>query len=563
MGNFVSYQYLQNHISATRSQDAALLMDRVEKYQTALSYNPQSEILPSHKDRNPKPFRPSSSRTTAGLAGIPFNVHAVTMAVEQGPNPSSTVGGCFANTTCGAPADHARGFGPLFQGGPSGGLRRLESRRAEWIQKLNEAQSALIQAVASYFVAARHKNQTVFHISSRNHGIANLRWRVFELNQQLHQITWACAVRRVNVFSQALGIALTSYLTSISQHPKAAELWHKHGYLVAYEGLLSAAGKELGMIEDASVGIAMLRNVTVVVVSDEKSAPADKVDVVNSPHLRWIHIATNQGVGSSTQYSIQIGIDAEYHATRLPSALQNGATVRFYPVLYQVGVDIRQVAAHTSMNVKAQLSTGTSSNLKNEIDTPPTSGNLLDEEDDDEGGVTDTDVLVQLNYEAMRKMNVYAHSVSPIQPAPPNNQQLPVHPMLTSLHEHILGSSGKMNHSILDEAATVSQQLGGGGVVFCKSGKDRTAMHVTYKQSQYIHRFADTGATQQQVYEDATTIRVYGTRLPICEKNVGQAKYAFNTLQVRFMPDMLKPPTHTLAGFLKGGAVFKGGGIES
>ena len=90
-------------------------------------------------------------------------------------------------------------------------------------------------------------------------------------------------------------------------------------------------------------------------------------------------------------------------------------------------------------------------------------------------------------------------------------------------------------------------------------------MHITYKQAQFIHRYLgdDKMLPQQQVFEDATRLRVYGTRLPICEKNVGQAKYAFNTLQVRFMPDMLKPPTQTLAGFLKGGAVFKGGGIES
>ena len=35
-------------------------------------------------------------------------------------------------------------------------------------------------------------------------------------------------------------------------------------------------------------------------------------------------------------------------------------------------------------------------------------------------------------------------------------------------------------------------------------------------------------------------MRIHGTRLPICEKNVGQAKFAFNALQVKSMPDMLK-----------------------
>ena len=29
------------------------------------------------------------------------------------------------------------------------------------------------------------------------------------------------------------------------------------------------------------------------------------------------------------------------------------------------------------------------------------------------------------------------------------------------------------------------------------------------------------------------------------------------------MPEALKPPMNTLAGFLKGGEIFRGGGIES
>jgi hypothetical protein len=178
--------------------------------------------------------------------------------------------------------------------------------------------------------------------------------------------------------------------------------------------------------------------------------------------------------------------------------------------------------------------------------------------------------LVALNYEAMRKMNAYAHAVSPqgvpldkVQAAmthaftpqrgPQNTQQqeqqqLPVHPALSLLHSHIQSSAGKMNHAILDEAATIAQQLGGGGIVFCKSGKDRTAMHLTYKQAQFAARYRDQH-DPAAILQDATLMRVYGTRLPVCEKNVGQSKYAFNSLQVKFMPDALKPPLNTLAGF--------------
>jgi hypothetical protein len=72
------------------------------------------------------------------------------------------------------------------------------------------------------------------------------------------------------------------------------------------------------------------------------------------------------------------------------------------------------------------------------------------------------------------------------------------------------------------------------------------------------------GIDEQAVINDATLMRIHGTRLPICEKNVGQSKFAFNALQSKFMPEVLKPPPSTLAGFLKGGRVFsREGGIES
>lgn len=188
----------------------------------------------------------------------------------------------------------------------------------------------------------------------------------------------------------------------------------------------------------------------------------------------------------------------------------------------------------------------TGNKQQNQTQQEQATGGLMEDEDDDVG-VVDTDVLVALNYEALRKMNCYAHAISPqdilldkVQAAMAfvyaptnttgsasqdgNKDPLPVHPSLSNLHSHILSSAGRMNHNILDEAATIAQQLGGGGVVFCKSGKDRTAMHVTYKQSQFAARYRDNN-NMQAILRDATLIRLHGTRLPICEKNVGQAKY--------------------------------------
>jgi hypothetical protein len=128
-------------------------------------------------------------------------------------------------------------------------------------------------------------------------------------------------------------------------------------------------------------------------------------------------------------------------------------------------------------------------------------------------------------------MNAYAHAINPQQIlldkvqqamnlafapqygtiAPEGDQILPVHPSLSLLHSHILSSAGKMNHSILDEAATLAQQLGGGGLVFCKSGKDRTAMHVTYKQAQFAARYRDLHNSEATL-RDATLMRIHGVR---------------------------------------------------
>ena len=584
MGFFCTINYMDQHLAIRKSGFEAF-QERARAYRQALI---QPEASDPFSLKSPKAFRPSSSRPEALLSGIPFNVHVASInlnIVDTRSHVASSQeppGAVFHNITCGAPSDHARGFGNVLDKisnvNVSGGLRRLESRRYECAQALQQAQSLLIAGVGNYLSIAR-KSGNVNHVPSRHAEIQGLRWKVFECVQNLIHVTWMCAVRRANVFSQSLGLAVSSYLTSLSDTGKCAagwpEHWKRHGYLVGFEGLLSAAGKELGMIEDASVAIAMLRNVRVVLMQDT-GVPSKAVQIPGSPYLKWVNLFTS-GEGTKRHYLLQIGVDVDYYNQRIPAPLQNGTAVQLYPLLFQVGVDIRQWGAHQSSNIMKQQ------NKNNEPEAQPTGG-LVDDEDDDVG-VPDNDVLVALNFEALRKLNAYAHAVSPqsvlldkvqaamVQVFTPQygqtsqqqqqeQQLLPVHPTLSVLHSHVMSSAGKMNHSILDEAATLVQQFGGGGLVYCKSGKDRTAMHLTFKQAQFAARYR-----QQQdpntTLQDAMAMRLYGTRLPICEKNVGQAKYAFNSLQVKFMPDALKPPMNTLAGFLKGGRIFGEGAIES
>ena len=543
MGYFFTTQYMEQHLALRRSALESF-QERARKYKQALI---QPEKVTAHTLRSPKNFRPSSSRSAALLSGIPFNVHIASLNVNVmdalHPKQNSTAeypGASFHNVTCGAPSDHARGFGNILANvsnlNVSGGLRRLEAQRLECAKQLQQAQSLLIAGVGNYLTEARRLGP-MNHIPSRHAEIQQLRWKVFECVHNLHHVTWMCSVRRANVFSQALGLAVTSYLASISDMNKCSagwpDLWRRHGFMVCFEGLLSAAGKELGMIEDASVAIFMLRMVRIVLMPDN-GIPSKAVYVPSSPYLKWVNIFAS-GEGSSRHYLLQIGVDPNYYAERIPNPLQGNAAVQLYPLLFEVGVDVRQWGAHTGANL-----------MKNGQKQPEqVTGGIVDDEDDDVG-IVDTDVLVALNYEALRKMNCYAHAISPqdvlldkVQAAmnllfsqcssgseqdQEQKDPLPVHPSLANLHSHVISSAGRMNHNILDEAAIIAQQLGGGGIVFCKSGKDRTAMHVTYKQSQFAARYRDNNDLAA-ILRDAHLIRLHGTRLPICEKNVGQAKY--------------------------------------
>lgn len=271
--------------------------------------------------------------------------------------------------------------------------------------------------------------------------------------------------------------------------------------------------------------------------------------------------------------------------------LKNGAAVRFFPILFQMGVDIRQWGVNAGRSVTSQIKDkpksggGTAAADLGDLDNATEqqagdndrSGSILDDGDEvDEGDVLDNEINLQLNVEGYRKLNAYAHSVNPTTAGvtaasalPPvfNSIEQPQatpplllnHPSLVSLSEAIKASAGRMEHSVLDRAATACQRFGGGSTVFCKSGKDRTAMQVTFKQGQFIQRFMDkkeggdegsmptpllledTPISYDDVFAKSTLMRKHGNRIPVCEKNAGEPKFAFNPLQRKFMPEMLRP----------------------
>ncbi|KAL7554553.1 hypothetical protein ACHAWF_018012 [Thalassiosira exigua] len=619
MGSFLSPDFLWRQANDIRPRDAAALTERAQQYFQALVPGipgMESEDLvdgpdvPLFQRRSPRPFRPSNSRGDALLSGIGFNVHVQSFSLDvlrDGAAPAPA--GATQSVTHGAPADHARGFGggaagegPVAGGKageeePRGGLRRLEAKRIEIAKELDGAVSGLIGAVGEHFKSRAPSNAarqqagagTSRHVPPGVPEVVHYRAKAAQCAHRLHGLTWEIAARRATCFSQALGIAATSYLASLSDGGPGwqgyASVWARHGYLITFEGLLSAVGKELGMIEDASVAISMLRMVSVVLVPyNEKTATPPngnakrhRVPVPHSPYLRWVHLI-QQGSHSKTRYRLEICLESSYLQTRMPDPLKNGAPVRFFPILFQMGVDIRQWGVNAGRGLTSQIKeksrNGGLADL-GEADTEVGGDaeqaaccSIVDDGDEDEeGAVADNEILMVLNVEGARKLNAYAHSAKPVSSGctsammpPPvfdpseQTQQIPpqpIHPCLVSLSDAIKGSAGKMEHSVLDRAATACQRLGGGSTVFCKSGKDRTAMQVTFKQALYVQRFSDrkdgrtaledAPVSYDDVFAKSTLMRKHGNRIPICEKNAGEPKFAFNPLQRKFMPEMLRP----------------------
>ena len=149
-------------------------------------------------------------------------------------------------------------------------------------------------------------------------------------------------------------------------------------------------------------------------------------------------------------------------------------------------------------------------------------------------------------------------------------------------HAVALESPTQRNYDILFCAASLTNALRGGRVTSCKSGKDRTAMSVTLEQSALLCRNHDAqlplrplgtcarggpgdggggggaggggaanGVSVQQLAL-ANMMRLNGLRLTNAQKNMGEAKYAFNVVQRKMLPEPYRPPVEALVSISRG-----------
>lgn len=110
--------------------------------------------------------------------------------------------------------------------------------------------------------------------------------------------------------------------------------------------------------------------------------------------------------------------------------------------------------------------------------------------------------------------------------------------------EAAMGNQMEKHVYVLVKTSVLCKELAGVYGILCKSGKDRTSMSSTLEIARALTE--DLGVSNG--VDVCHLLRNHGVRRMNVWANTGQPFFAFNNIQVRYLPDVYKPPAGTFSG---------------
>ncbi|XP_035705264.1 inositol polyphosphate-4-phosphatase type I A isoform X2 [Folsomia candida] len=326
--------------------------------------------------------------------------------------------------------------------------------------------------------------------------LAHSIFRLQEDNEKA-QLGYIVKYRRDVCFSHALTCLVTGLMGRLwcrKTDPSFLYILTRLGPLVSFHSFLTCFSNEAEMLNDMVVAIEDLKTVEFVLVlsagREDGQHPTPKVH------------------GSRNGLKVLLPVQ-EAVFSMLPVDSSRSTSFLVTPVLFNIGINEQATVAERLANME-----------------PQEKGNL--------------DNFARLNeyYRRFKKLTLPVKFTSKRnQVAEPN-----VDILLDKMHSELL-SKKKKNVDVIHFSAQICRALMGLRFTNCKSGKDRTSMSVTLEQAQILSHEYDLAEHEFQLALDA--MRSEGCRRENTLKNIGQRKYAFNSLQAFALPKAYRPPPGT------------------